>query len=159
MADLNQKEVPDTKQSNPEAQSRINEVVTKAIQIIENNPKIGEILRESLKKNILDAILKNPMMVQSVLDEVDHRFKMRLDNMPASERLKAIKWYADLTEQLGHDIAAKTLNIPLDNAINSARAQLNVKTESLRNTYKALEKSLKEEIRNHNLTNGRIIIA
>ena len=91
MADLNHKEVPDTKQSNPEAQSRINEVATKAIQIIENNPKIEEILRESLKKNILDAILKNPMMVQSVLDEVDRRFKARLDNMPVSERLKAIK--------------------------------------------------------------------
>ncbi len=91
MADLNHKEVPDTKQSNPEAQSRINEVATKAIRIIENNPKIEEILRDSLKKNILDAILKNPMMVQSVLDEVDSRFKRKLDNMPASERLKAIK--------------------------------------------------------------------
>lgn len=91
MADLNHKEVSDTKQANPEAQSRINEVANKAIQIIENNPKIEEILRESLKKNILDAILKNPMMVQSVLDEVDRRFKARLDNMPASERLKAIK--------------------------------------------------------------------
>ena len=91
MTDLNHKEVPDTKESNPEAQSRINEVATKAIRIIENNPKIEEILRESLKRNTLDTILKNPMMVQSVLDEVDRRFKVRLDNMPASERLKAIK--------------------------------------------------------------------
>ena len=145
MADLNHKEVPDTKQSNPEAQSRINEVATKAIQIIENNPKIEEILRESLKKNILDAILKNPMMVQSVLDEVDRRFKARLDNMPVSERLKAIKWYADLTEQLGRDIAAKTLNVHLADDINIARAQFDAKTKSLRSTYKEILESLKDQ--------------
>jgi hypothetical protein len=131
---------------NPASEEQIKSVADKAIQIIENNPVIEEIIRESLKKNILDAILRNPMMVQSVLDEVDRRFKERFDTLPASERLKAIRGYADLTEQLGHDIAKKTLDISLDNAINDARSRLDRKTESLRSTYRALEQSLKNEI-------------
>ena len=62
-----------------------------AMRIIENNPELEKTIRDNLKNSILDAILKNPMMVQKVLNEVDRRFKEGLEKMPASERLKAIK--------------------------------------------------------------------
>lgn len=130
----------------PEAEWRVQIAAKEAMRIIENNPELEKTIRDNLKNSILDAILKNPMMVQKVLNEVDRRFKEGLEKMPASERLKAIKWYAELTAQLGHDIAEKTLNIPLDNALNGAKALLDAKTESLRDTYKALELSLKNEI-------------
>lgn len=129
-----------------EAELRINDVASKIIDIINNNPEKEQTLKNTLRKQILDTILKNPLMVQSVLEEVDRRFNERLEKLPSSERLKAIKWYADLTESLWRDIAKTTLDINLDNAINKARTELDKKSESLRQTYKQIELQLKNEI-------------
>lgn len=137
--------IPDAINLSTEAQARVNIAAKEAMRIIENNPELETVLRDNLKNSVLDAILKNPMMIESVLDEVDRRFKERLKAMPGSERLKAIKWYADLTEQLGLDIAQKTLDINLAEDIKKARIVLEAKTESLRNTYKNLEQQLKTE--------------
>ncbi len=125
---------PEIQELNPESQKRVNLVTAQIDQLLEGNPDIQAVIKNSLDK-IVAANLRDPEKTMQIINGLYEGRDERLKHTDSMKRLPELKKFSEFMSGLTEKIAVINRDITLSNEANAITRETNKKIKGVQNTY------------------------